>query len=114
MAAARELVGWLEGEAVPLPAGTPLPIAVAMPYIDVVVTFIHNEIQGSKVIWFAGYEIERYDSFAAYFDAMTELNAREIRILRGEEERVIGQVSETPATSGLKALVRQLRRFGGF
>jgi hypothetical protein len=59
-----------------------LPIAVSATAIDLFVIRRPGSAMPGEVIWFAGYEVERYACFDDYFLAMLEYNRREVQKVR--------------------------------
>lgn len=57
--------------------GDLLPIAVSINDIDLIVNVISGKLE-NKVIWFAGGEIERFQSFSEFFVGMIELTIEDI------------------------------------
>jgi hypothetical protein len=59
-----------------------LPIAATTVDLDLFVIGRRTSSIPGAVVWFAGYEIERFDDFDAYFLAMIDYNRSELRALR--------------------------------
>jgi len=82
---AREMLGYLEPnvlESARVQRADLLPIAATTRDLDVFVMTRSADGQPAQVIWFAAYEIERFDSFQEYFLAMQDYNRREVSALR--------------------------------
>ncbi|CAN5181353.1 hypothetical protein BH09MYX1_BH09MYX1_43610 [soil metagenome] len=58
-----------------------LPIAASPTQLDLFVMAKRESSEPGAVIWIAGYEVDRYPTFADYFDAMVAYNEREVRAL---------------------------------
>jgi hypothetical protein len=64
-----------------LPASRLIPIAASMIDLDLFVMEIVDAQQVPPVVWLAGGEIERFETFEAYVLAMIDYNARELAVL---------------------------------
>lgn len=86
MVRALELLTHLDREgtlqASNLSRATLFPIAVSSDGIDVFLMTATNCRQSGHVIWFAGYEIDRYKSFSDYFEAMIDANLKVVQLLK--------------------------------
>jgi hypothetical protein len=75
---ANQRLGWLSEEGVLQELGFRtddlLPIAMSINDRDLFVMTRQSTAIPGTVIWFSGYEIERYADFAAYFEAMISYN----------------------------------------
>ena len=60
-----------------------VPVAATTVDLDLFVMPVRDGSQGSSVVWLAGYEVDRFESFADYVLAMVEYNARELGKLNG-------------------------------
>lgn len=58
-----------------------LPIAATTVDLDLFVMPVVDGTQKPPVVWLAGYEIDRFESFEEFFLAMIEYNARELAAL---------------------------------
>lgn len=58
-----------------------LPVAVSRPDKDLFVTVLKEGEDHGSVIWHAGGEIERFDSFSEFFEAMIDYNKEDLEEL---------------------------------
>jgi hypothetical protein len=83
--AALELVSYLEPEVLEEAAVDPAalyPVAMSAKSIDVYVMPRVSGESSAPVIWFAGDEVERYESFGAFFRAVRTRNLKQAERLR--------------------------------
>jgi hypothetical protein len=60
-----------------------LPIAVSSTDLDLFVMVKHSAKKRGMVVWFAGYEVDRFQDFSEFFSAMVEYNRQEVRHFQG-------------------------------
>lgn len=84
VALARELLDAIEPAVLTKAGlqGIPLiPIASSVVDSDLFVMPIADGLQGPRVVWLAGYEVDHFATFEEYVLAMIEYNARELAVL---------------------------------
>jgi hypothetical protein len=87
MESARRLVEYLEPVALEdagLLGAQLVPIAATLSDLDLFVMQVVDGRQVPPVVWFAGAEVDRFETFRDYVLAMIEYNARELRLARGD------------------------------
>lgn len=85
MDVARGLVSNLEHSVVEnagLSSAQLVPIAATTVDLDVFVSPVVDGVQQPTVVWIAGYEIDRFESFGEFFHAMAEYNRGELAALQ--------------------------------
>lgn len=81
---AREMLGYLEPivlQSAQVERADLLPIAATTRDLDLFVMTRPADGRPAQVIWFAAYEVQRFDSFQEYFLAMQDYNRREASAL---------------------------------
>jgi len=82
---ARELIELPEvAAATGIADSRPIPIGASETSIDMFVIFGRSGKKSSPVLWIAGVEIERYDSFLDFFRGMVSHNLKEARDLSAQ------------------------------
>jgi hypothetical protein len=89
MPLAQEMLGYLEGDVLAQAGITKesvFPIAVSSVDLDLFVMTKPSSVPAGIVIWFAGYEIQRFSNFHEFFLAMVDYNILQIENLKKSDK----------------------------